>query len=112
MLSSSIQNTFVGSKMSERRAETDSNHPDEPHADKAEADMSDVQEEVPDDIEEFYSELGGEIVDKIREYSDDIDLIIMGTHRRSGVRRFIYSRAEEVVRNADCPVLTVELTED
>lgn len=38
----------------------------------------------------------------------DVDLIVMGTHGRRGVRRFFLgSVAEEVVRRADQPVLTV-----
>jgi nucleotide-binding universal stress UspA family protein len=37
----------------------------------------------------------------------DVDLIVMGTHGRRGLRRFIMgSVAEEVVRLARCPVLT------
>jgi nucleotide-binding universal stress UspA family protein len=37
-----------------------------------------------------------------------IDMIIMGTHGRSGLDRVIFgSTAEKVVRNAICPVLTV-----
>ncbi len=36
------------------------------------------------------------------------DLIVMGTHGRTGVRRLLMgSVAEHVVRNAPCPVLTV-----
>lgn len=39
---------------------------------------------------------------------NDIDLIIVGTRGRSGIRKFLLgSVAEEVVRNATCPVLTV-----
>lgn len=38
----------------------------------------------------------------------DIDLIVMGTHGRRGVGRLMLgSVAEEIVRLADCPVLTV-----
>ena len=38
----------------------------------------------------------------------DIDLIVMGTHGRRGVRRLLMgSVAEEVVRLSSCPVLTV-----
>lgn len=38
----------------------------------------------------------------------DVDLIVMGTHGRRGVRRWLAgSVAEEVVRLAPCPVLTV-----
>lgn len=46
----------------------------------------------------------------ILEYADEhrIDLIVMGTHGRHGVNRlFVGSVAEEVVRLATCPVLTV-----
>ncbi len=46
----------------------------------------------------------------ILEYatSEDIDLIILGTHGRRGLRRlFLGSVTEEVVRSAPCPVLTL-----
>ena len=46
----------------------------------------------------------------ILEYAEDknIDLIVMGTHGRRGVRHLLLgSVAEEVVRLAPCPVLTV-----
>ncbi len=46
----------------------------------------------------------------ILEYTaeNDIDLIVMGTHGRRGLRRLLLgSVAEEVVRLAPCPVLTV-----
>jgi len=47
-----------------------------------------------------------EILKFARENS--IDMIIMGTHGRSGLDRVIFgSTAEKVVRNAQCPVLTV-----
>src|SRR5262245_12658362 len=40
--------------------------------------------------------------------SEDIDLIVMGTHGRKGVAHFfIGSVAEHVVRSAPCPVLTM-----
>lgn len=46
----------------------------------------------------------------IVEYSDDneVDVIVMATHGRRGVRRALLgSVAEEVLRTAGCPVLTV-----
>lgn len=46
----------------------------------------------------------------ILDYADDqdIDLIVMGTHGRRGMRRMVLgSVSEEVVRYAACPVLTV-----
>ncbi len=46
------------------------------------------------------------ILDYAREH--DIDLIVMGTHGRRGVRRMLLgSVAREVVQRAPCPVLTV-----
>jgi universal stress protein A len=47
-----------------------------------------------------------EIIKAARDY--DIDLIVMGTHGRSGVSHMLIgSVAEKVVRKAPCPVLTV-----
>jgi nucleotide-binding universal stress UspA family protein len=40
--------------------------------------------------------------------AEDADLIVMGTHGRTGAARFLLgSVAERVVREAGCPVLTV-----
>jgi nucleotide-binding universal stress UspA family protein len=40
----------------------------------------------------------------------EIDLIVMGTHGRRGIDRMLFgSTAEQVVRNAPCPVLSVRL---
>jgi nucleotide-binding universal stress UspA family protein len=48
-----------------------------------------------------------EIVHKAREIP--CDLIVMGTHGRTGLRRLVLgSVAEKVVRKAPCPVLTVK----
>lgn len=47
---------------------------------------------------------------EIRSYADSegIDLLILGTHGRTGIRHFLLgSVAERVVRVAPCPVLTV-----
>lgn len=47
------------------------------------------------------------IIDYARD--NDIDLIVMATQGRSGIRRIIMgSVAEAVVRNASCPVLTLK----
>jgi nucleotide-binding universal stress UspA family protein len=51
----------------------------------------------------------------IADYANDnqIDLIVLGTHGRTGFRRVIMgSIAESVVRNADCPVLAIKTTAD
>ena len=49
--------------------------------------------------------------DRIVEYAanNDVDLIIMGTHGRTGLRRVLMgSVAESVVRHAECPVLALK----
>lgn len=41
--------------------------------------------------------------------ANDVDLIVIGTHGRSGVEHIIFgSTAEKVVRKAPCPVLSVK----
>ncbi|MDQ2072023.1 universal stress protein [Haloarcula sp. H-GB4] len=53
----------------------------------------------------------GVVHDAILDYADEtgIDLIVMGTHGRTGVRRFLLgSVTEKVVRLADVPVLSVK----
>jgi len=48
-----------------------------------------------------------EIVQKAKK--EDFDLIVLGTHGRSGLRHIIIgSVAEKVVRKAPCPVLSVK----
>jgi universal stress protein A len=47
-----------------------------------------------------------EIIDYVREAA--IDLIVMGTHGRSGIEHILIgSVAEKVVRKSPCPVLTI-----
>ncbi len=56
----------------------------------------------------------GDPATEILDYADEIDadLIVAGTHGRTGVgRRVIGSVAERLVRHADCPVMTVRLSE-
>jgi nucleotide-binding universal stress UspA family protein len=53
---------------------------------------------------------GGKTTDEIVEYAgaEGIDLVVMGTHGRQGVRRLLLgSVTEEVLRTAPCPVLAV-----
>jgi nucleotide-binding universal stress UspA family protein len=55
----------------------------------------------------------GHVAQTIVEYAQSIraDLIVMGTHGRTGLAHFIIgSVAERVVRLAPCPVLTVGVT--
>jgi nucleotide-binding universal stress UspA family protein len=54
----------------------------------------------------------GHVANTIVEYAKTIqaDLVVMGTHGRTGLAHFIIgSVAERVVRLAPCPVLTVGL---
>ncbi len=47
-----------------------------------------------------------EIIDYIKE--ENIDLVIMGTHGRSGIEHILIgSVAEKILRRSPCPVLTV-----
>ena len=57
------------------------------------------------------SPVGDIILDAAR--SANIELIVMGTHGRSGVKRLLLgSVAEHVLRHADCPVVTVHARRD
>lgn len=53
--------------------------------------------------------------DAILDYADDVDadVVVMGTHGRSGLERFLLgSVTERVLRSTDRPVLTTHPTED
>ena len=55
-------------------------------------------------------EVSDEPAEAIVDYANaqDVDLIVMGTHSRSGLDRLLVgSVAEQVIRTAPCPVLTV-----
>jgi nucleotide-binding universal stress UspA family protein len=57
---------------------------------------------------------GTNVAHAITEYAKDnaVDLIVVGTHGRGAVSRFLMgSVAERVVRSAPCPVLTVRAHE-
>ncbi|MFD1571734.1 universal stress protein [Halorubrum laminariae] len=57
----------------------------------------------------------GTAYQSIRDYveSNDIDMIVMGTHGRKGLDRYLLgSVTERVVRTADVPVLTVRQPTD
>lgn len=57
----------------------------------------------------------GSVEQTIHDYAEeaDIDIIVMGTHGRSGIKGAIFgSVAEEFVRNSPVPVLTVRHEDD
>ncbi|WP_132061180.1 universal stress protein [Halorussus amylolyticus] len=59
--------------------------------------------------------VGGSPAQGILDYAEerDIDLIVMGTHGRTGLERYLLgSVTEKIVRVADVPVLTVSPPED
>jgi nucleotide-binding universal stress UspA family protein len=58
--------------------------------------------------------LEGNAAEAILDYAErvDVDMIVMGTHGRSGLDRFLVgSVAERVIRMSDVPVMTVRLTD-
>ena len=58
---------------------------------------------------------GGSPYRQILDYIDehDVDLVVMGTHGRRGLDRYLLgSVTEKVVRAAGCPVLTVRSYDD
>jgi len=63
-----------------------------------------------DDVETVTAVEAGTPHEAILEYADanDIDLVVMGTHGRTGVERYLLgSVTEKVVRLSDAPVVTV-----
>lgn len=66
-----------------------------------------IPEEIP--VETFIT--GGVPTDEILAHIDayDVDLVVMATHGRTGLKRAIIgSTTEAVVRRSDTPVLTVQ----
>jgi nucleotide-binding universal stress UspA family protein len=70
-----------------------------------------VVDRIPVDVSVDAEILHGNAIHKIIEYASDVnaDLIIMATHGRTGVSHVLLgSVAEQVVRKAPCPVLTLK----
>lgn len=66
-------------------------------------------------LEAVTSVVSGSAYRTILDYAGEngIDLVVMGTHGRRGVERFLLgSVTERVVRNADIPVMTVRMPDD
>lgn len=92
--------------------------------DEVEDQLRAVGEEALESIREQAAEASVEIVaaveegaphDVILDYAEAaaVDLIVMGTHGRSGLDRYLLgSVTERVVRTADVPVLTVRMDDD
>ncbi len=72
-----------------------------------------AMERLAGDVDVRTNQVEGSPAQEIVEYAEDegIDLIVMGTHGRSGVDRLLLgSVAERVVRTSPVPVLTVRVT--
>lgn len=88
------------------------------------AKLRQIGENATEEIRERADELGVQVETaledgiphrEILEYADGngCDLIVMGTHGRSGLDRYLLgSVTERVVRTAEIPVLTVRVSED
>ena len=91
--------------------------------DTMEGQLREIGEATIEDIEGRAGEAGVDVVTEIREgaphttileYAEaaDVDAIVMGTHGRSGLDRYLLgSVTERVVRTADVPMLTVRMGE-
>jgi nucleotide-binding universal stress UspA family protein len=84
--------------------------------DKAQTELHDfadkhLKEAVPMQVRAAVGKPAEEILCVARE--EKVDLIVMGTHGRTGVRHLLLgSVAEEVTRHAPCPVFTVRSGRD
>ena len=91
---------------------------------QVEARLREIGEEAISDIRQHAADAGVSVETaledgtphrSILEYADEegMDLIVMGTHGRSGLDRYLLgSVTERVVRGADTPVLTVRVDGD
>jgi len=70
-----------------------------------------VREKIPSDLPSAAEVRNGDAVDEIIQFADDVnaDVIVMATHGRSGLSHILMgSTAEQVIRKASCPVLTLK----
>jgi len=75
-------------------------------AGRARRKILDILPEIQPEVLINEGDLWLNVADAIKE--NDIDLIVVGTHGRSGVSKFLLgSAAEEIFRQAPCPVLTI-----
>jgi len=76
--------------------------------------VASVAESVDDDIPTETVVVSGNPYERILDYAGEsgTDLIVMGTHGRTGVDRYLLgSVTEKIVRTSDVPVLTVRMDE-
>jgi universal stress protein A len=71
-----------------------------------------LRDQIPPEVTAEAAIRSGAAVDEIIRFADEThaDLIIMATHGRSGLSHILMgSTAEQVIRKASCPVLTLKL---
>jgi nucleotide-binding universal stress UspA family protein len=88
---------------------------DEAEHERAESAVDDAVAALPDDVPAETHIVEGVPKTAILDAIDDIgaDLVIMGTHGRTGIDHYLIgSVAEKVVRKSPVPVMTVRLDED
>jgi len=75
--------------------------------------LAEYETKIADEGLEAVTEITeGDPYTEILEYSDEVDLIVMGTRGRSGIDKYLLgSVTEKVVRTADIPVCTVRSAE-
>lgn len=89
---------------------------DEIYRDMEQSARSELEKIFIDEMRGFsnieYKVLKGIPYEEISKFAAEqkVDLIVLGTHGRRGIDRMLFgSTAEQVVRNAPCPVLSVRL---
>ena len=88
---------------------------DEAEHERAEAAVEDAVDALPDDLAVETHVAEGVPKTAILDAIEDtgVDLVIMGTHGRTGIDHYLIgSVAEKVVRKSPVPVMTVRLDED
>ena len=75
--------------------------------------LDEFETQIADEGLEAVTEISeGDPYTKILDYSDEVDMIVMGTRGRSGLDKYLLgSVTEKVVRTADVPVVTVRTDE-
>ncbi len=77
----------------------------------AQAAVTDVIDAAPDGVDCTGAVEVGTPSQQIRQYAEETaaDLVVMSTHARSGIGRFLYgSITEQVIRDGEVPVLAVQ----
>jgi nucleotide-binding universal stress UspA family protein len=77
--------------------------------------LREVARRIPNEVRVRQIVVTGLAADEIVRLAGEteVDVIVIATHGRTGIRRLIFgSVAERVVRHATCPVLTIRPTEE